>query len=298
MHTIAENVEVGMIVRIPLGLIKPNPNQPRQYFDSLSIDSLADSCLEKQDVHQPILVVKCDDENFVMIVDGERRWRAAGKAGLEKISCLIQPPMSEIDMFVMSAVTNFGREDMSPIEEAYAIKRIMDEKNLNQVEISALIGRGQAQISNMLKYLKLDREIQARVITRKLDKGAALQLATYHPKDQMTMLKILESEVQNRNGRKMHPNEASRFLRGVAEKKGVKAAPSKRGRELATHSDLTVRELLKNISLTQKSLREFNALTPTAIKQAQGVHFLDILQEMKGLTAYLETQIKRVEKMD
>jgi len=78
----------------------------------------------------------------------------------------------------------------------------------------------------------------------------------------------------------------------------VKAAPSKRGRELATHSDLTVRDLLKNISLTQKSLKEFNALSADSIKQAQGVHFLDILQEMKGLVAYLETQIKRVEKLD
>ncbi len=73
MHTQIQKAEVGVIVRLPLVLIKPNPDQPRKYFDPESIESLGDSCRKKQDVHQPILVVKCEGDKFVMIVDGERR---------------------------------------------------------------------------------------------------------------------------------------------------------------------------------------------------------------------------------
>lgn len=290
--------EVGQVVRLPLTLIKPNPNQPRKFFDELSVESLGKSCIDKQDVKQPILVVKCDEDTCVMIVDGERRWRAAKHAGLQAISCLIKPPMSEIDIFVESAVTNFGREDMSPIEEAHALKRIMDEKGLNQSELSALVGKHPAQISNILKYLKLDREIQALVITRKLDKGIGLQLATYQPQHQTQLLKELEGEVGRRGGKKIHPNEASRFLRGVAEKQGLAAAPTKKGRELASHTDLTVRNLLRSLEIFEKSLNEFRKLTVSSIRGVKGSHFLDISRELQRLKSSMDLQIKRLENMD
>ncbi len=211
---------------------------------------------------------------------------------------MIQPPMTELEMFITSAVTNFGREDMSPIEEAHAMQRIITEQGMNQSELAKLVGKHPAQISNMLKYLKLHRDIQALVITRKLDKGVALQLATYKNDDQLALLKTLETEIQQRGGKKIHPNEASRFLRGVAEKKGLGTAPAKRGRELATHSDLTTRNLFKNVELVEKSLREFGALPVKAIKEVKGTHFLDVLQELKRLRKNLDTQIARLDRMD
>jgi ParB family chromosome partitioning protein len=298
MHAMIQKAEVGSIVRLPLILIKPNPDQPRKYFDPLSIESLGHSCRKKEDVEQPILVVKCEGDKYVMIVDGERRWRAANHVGLETISCFIKPPMSSIDMFIASAVTNFGREDMSPIEEAFALKRIMDEKGMNQSELAFLVGKHPAQISNMLKYLKLNREVQSLVITRKLDKGVALQLATYNPGDQISLLKTLEKEVEQRGGKKIHPNEASRFLRGVAEKRGLGTAPANRGRELKSHADLITRSMTKCTEVMQKSLQEFNALSVKSIKEVKGSHFLDVLQELKGLRASIDVQIARLEKMD
>lgn len=298
MHKMIKEAEIGSIVKVPLTLIKPNPDQPRKFFDQLSIESLGQSCAKKDDVEQPILVVKCDDEKSVMIVDGERRWRAAKHAGIESVSCFIKPPMSSIDIFVTSAITNFGRENMSPIEEAFALKRIMDEKKMNQSELSALVGKHPAQISNILKYLKLDREIQAMVVTKKFDKGAALQLASYKKDDQVSLLKALKQEIAQRGGNKIHPNEASRFLRGEAEKRGLGHAPRGRGRELKSHADLTTRNISNNIKSMQKSLNEFEKLSVEAIKDLSGGHFLDIMQDLKGLCQKIENQIARLEKMD
>lgn len=298
MHKLVRQAEIGSVIPLPLALIKPNPDQPRKWFDPLSIESLGASCLKKADVHQPILVVKCDNDSCVMIVDGERRWRAATHVGLEAISCLIQPPMTELEMYMMSAVTNFGREDMSPIEEAHAMQRIMDSQGMSQGELATLVGKHPTQISSLLKYLKLDKEIQALVITRKLDKGVALQLATYKASDQQSLLKTLEMEVAVRGGKRIHPNEASRFLRGVAEKRGLQAAQTKRGRELTTHGDLTVRNLMRNIELTKKSLQELNGLPVKSIKSIKGLHFLDIMQELQQLHKQIEAQISRLNKMD
>lgn len=136
--------------------LKPNPLQPRMRFDEASIDELAQS-IRESGVVQPVLVVQ--EEGHFKIIVGERRWRAAQKAGLKKIPVMIRnlPPEKQLEIAI---IENIHREDLNPLEIALAYQKMSQDLNYTQQEIADKVGKDRTSITNYMRLLKLPQEIQ------------------------------------------------------------------------------------------------------------------------------------------
>ena len=166
-------------------LLKPNPLQPRIKFDEGAIDELAQS-IKETGIVQPVLVVP-DDGQYKIIV-GERRWRAAQKAGLKKIPAMIRNMAPEKQLEI-SMIENIHREDLNPVEIALAYQKMCSEWNYTQQDIAEKVGKDRTSITNYLRLLKLPQEIQESLIEENISMGHArtllalekpdLQLAAY-----------------------------------------------------------------------------------------------------------------------
>lgn len=155
-----------------------NPHQPRKFFDNTALSELADS-IKKHGVIQPIVVNKTG--NKYMIIAGERRYRASKLAGLKEIPTIVKT-YTEKQIKEISLIENLQREDLNPIETAEAMKRLMDEFNLTQEDLSERLGKSRSSIANTLRLLNLAPEVSVLVIDGKLSAGHARALITI-PKD-------------------------------------------------------------------------------------------------------------------
>jgi ParB family chromosome partitioning protein len=152
--------------------LKPNPDQPRQNFDSHSINELSQS-IKESGVLQPVVVVP--EEGYYKIILGERRWRAAQKLGIEKIPALIRKlPMQK--QLEASLIENLQREDLNPIEIANAYKKLTQELSYTQQELAERVGVDRTSVTNFLRLLKLPKEIQDKLADNKLTMGHARAL--------------------------------------------------------------------------------------------------------------------------
>lgn len=161
------------ILFLDLNDIKPNAKQPRKNFDDDKIEELARS-IEAHGVIQPIMV-RPSGEGYE-IVAGERRWRAARKASLKQIPCIIRELSEEQNMLV-AIIENMQREDLNPVEEADAINQMITTFGLTQDEVSKSVGKSRPYITNALRLLKLPGEIQDMLIQGTLTGGHARALA-------------------------------------------------------------------------------------------------------------------------
>lgn len=158
------------IVELKITQIEPNKNQPRRNFDQEKLDILADS-IKEHGLIQPIIVIKRDDGVYT-IVAGERRWRAAKKAGLTSIQAVVKN-YSNQTVTEVALIENLQREDLNPIEEALGYKSLIDEYNLTQDEISKKIGKSRSAIANSLRLLSLEEELQQYIISGEISEGHA-----------------------------------------------------------------------------------------------------------------------------
>jgi len=148
---------------IPLAQLSPNPNQPRHTFDDASLDELADS-IRARGVIQPLLVRPhaAEADRFEIVV-GERRFIAAGRAGLASVPCIVRD-LDERETFILSIAENVAREDLNPIDEAAAYRRMLDEGYAaNQGEVASLIGVHRTRVNHKLRLLDLDPRIQEHI---------------------------------------------------------------------------------------------------------------------------------------
>ena len=139
---------------IDLDRLTPNPRQPRQQIDEGRLEELAQS-IRSHGVIQPILVRLVDGRHE--IVAGERRWRAAQRAGLLKVPIVVRE-VADADLLAVALIENIQREDLNPIEEAQAYRRLADELQLSQEAIAAAVGKDRATIANYLRLLRLPAE--------------------------------------------------------------------------------------------------------------------------------------------
>lgn len=161
------------VLFIDIHKIKPNANQPRRHFDIEKIEELAKS-IEFHGVIQPILVR--ESGLGFEIVAGERRWRAARKAGLKEIPCILRELTEEQNMFI-ALIENMQREDLNDIEEARGIELMIRNYGLTQEEVSKSVGKSRPYISNALRLLKLPKNIQEMVVEGVLTGGHARAIA-------------------------------------------------------------------------------------------------------------------------
>jgi len=158
---------------IEIDQLKPNPLQPRMKFNQESIDELAQS-MKETGVLQPIIVVP--DEDYYKIIVGERRWRAAQKAGLNKIPVLIRHIPKEQQLEI-SLIENIHREELNPLEIALAYQKLIQELNYTQEEVAEKVGKDRTSVTNYLRLLKLPKEVQDQIVDGKISMGHARAIA-------------------------------------------------------------------------------------------------------------------------
>ena len=161
------------VMEIPLGNVDPNRDQPRKRFDEEALKQLSES-IAQSGVIQPIIVYPNDGR--YTIVAGERRWRAARMAGLSAIPAIVRE-YDHIRRMEISLVENIQREDLNPLEEAAAVRRLMDECGLTQESVAARLGRSRPAVANALRLLSLPEPVRALVREGALSAGHARALA-------------------------------------------------------------------------------------------------------------------------
>lgn len=169
--------------------IKPNPNQPRRTFDEETLEELATS-IKELGVVQPLSVRDMGDGTY-QIIAGERRWRAAGRAGLNSVPAYVRSA-SDSEVTEMALIENIQREDLNAIEVALAFRNLIDTYNLTQERLSERLGKNRATIANHLRLLKLPAEIQLGLRDHKLDMGHAKALLSVEdPKLQLKLYNLI-----------------------------------------------------------------------------------------------------------
>jgi ParB family chromosome partitioning protein len=164
--------------------IVPNPSQPRKHFDESKLQELAESVREKG-ILEPLLVRRTD-QGYELIV-GERRWRAAQKAGLREVPVLVKEVEGR-EAFEISLIENLQREDLNPIEEAEAYKHLIDEFNISQDDLSKRIGKDRTTITNTLRLLKLPLEVRNQLLQNRITSGHARALLSLENKEKQKEL--------------------------------------------------------------------------------------------------------------
>jgi len=167
-------VASAALAQIPLDRIAANPYQPRKAFDEKSIDELTRSVRE-HGIVQPLVVSRTSDNRYRLIA-GERRLRAALKAGLQSVPAIIKDLQQESDALQIALIENIQREDLNPIEEANAYHQLHDDFGLTQEEISRRVGKERSTVANFLRLLKLPEPVKQLLASGQLTMGHARAL--------------------------------------------------------------------------------------------------------------------------
>lgn len=160
------------VVFVKIAKVEPNREQPRKNFDEDALLELSES-LKQFGVLQPLLVQ--DKKDYYEIIAGERRWRAAKLAGLKEIPVIIKK-LTEQEIVEISLIENIQRENLNPIEEALAYKRLLNEFNLKQDEVAERVSKSRTAVTNSMRLLKLDERVQQMVIDDMITTGHARAL--------------------------------------------------------------------------------------------------------------------------
>lgn len=199
---VEEKKEPETLVKITM--VEPNRKQPRKNFDEDALQELSES-IRQFGLLQPILVQ--DRKDHYEIIAGERRWRAAKLAGLKEIPVIIRD-YTDQEIVEISLIENIQREDLNPIEEAQAYKRLLTEFNLKQDEVAERVSKSRAAVTNSIRLLKLSDEVQQMVIDDMISTGHARALLAVEDKDEQYNLaqKIFDEKLSVRDVEKLVKN--------------------------------------------------------------------------------------------
>lgn len=182
--TIANDDKNTQETLVKITMVEPNRKQPRKNFDEDTLQELSDS-IKQVGLIQPILVQ--DRKDHYEIIAGERRWRAAKIAGLKEIPVIIRN-YSEQEVMEISLIENIQREDLNPIEEAQAFKRLLTEFNLKQDEVAERVSKSRTAVTNSLRLLKLGDRVQQMVIDDMISTGHARALLSIEDEEEQYLL--------------------------------------------------------------------------------------------------------------
>lgn len=171
--------EKNKVINVDINQVSPDKDQPRKSFDEEKLEQLACS-IREHGIIQPILVRK--ENNYYKIIAGERRWRAARLAGLKKIP-ILEKVLDKKQTMEISLIENLQREDLNPVEEARAYKRLMDEFNITQEEIASRIGKSRPTISNTMRLLSLDSRVLNYLVDGTLSEGHGKTIVSIESND-------------------------------------------------------------------------------------------------------------------
>lgn len=228
-----ENTEANdneKIKKVDISLIEPNKEQPRREFDTNKLTELAES-IEKHGVIQPI-IVRRKDKGYELVA-GERRWRAAKKAGFKEVPCIVRE-LEQLQSTEIALIENIQREDLNPIEEALAYNSLIEKHNMTQEKVSEVVGKSRSYITNIVRLLNLDDRVRTFILNGKLTSGHGRTLLGIDNKDiQYKLAKtIIDKKIsvreteklvkqigkdKNRKVRKNNSNDYDPILSGIEE---------------------------------------------------------------------------------
>lgn len=198
----AENVkeETGEIM-VKINQVEPNRDQPRKDFDEDSLMELADS-IKQFGILQPLIVKKKKD--YYEIIAGERRWRAAKIAGIKEVPIIVKE-YTDQEIVEISLIENIQRENLNPIEEAMAFKRLLEEFNLKQDEVAERVSKSRTAVTNSMRLLKLSKKVQQMIIDDMISTGHARALLAIEDEEQQYILanKIFDEKLSVRETEKL-----------------------------------------------------------------------------------------------
>jgi len=260
----SEPAESESLVEVPIDQIEVNPNQPRKVFDFTALDELAAS-IRASGVIQPIIVRRFG--GAYQLIAGERRWRAARQAGLERIPAIVREA-TDAQSIELALVENLLREDLNPIEAAQAYQKLLAEFNWTQEELAQRIGKDRTSIANCLRLLRLPEDIQADLRSGRLTMGhARALLALTSIAEQLR----LRDEILAHDWSVRTTEDSIRAKESLAEARGL---PAKKGRrrsaELAALEEALQRGLMTRVRIIGNERRgkiEVGYATPDELER-------------------------------
>ena len=197
-----EKVEIKKIEEyVDINKVEPNKDQPRKSFNEDSLIELSES-IKQHGIVQPLVVAKKDD--YFEIIAGERRWRAAKKAGLKEVPVVVKD-YSPQEIMEIALIENIQREDLNPVEEAMAYQRLIKEYDLKQDEVAERVSKSRTAITNSIRLLKLDERVQNMLIQESISSGHARALLGIddQEKQNTTAQKIFDEKLSVRETEKL-----------------------------------------------------------------------------------------------
>ena len=202
---------------VPVGLISPNPDQPRKRFDEAALERLAES-LKRSGVIQPLVLRPLADGRYELIA-GERRWRAAKAAGLTEVPAVLRSE-DQSKSLQIAVIENMAREDLNPIEEAHACAALVEQLGLSREEVAGEVGRSRSAVSNLIRLLDLPDQSIAAIESGELSEGHGRALLLAKNQDERRRL------TREAIDKGMSVRELERRARGGEPARKLKAVPS------------------------------------------------------------------------
>lgn len=231
------------LVEIPVQQITTNPNQPRKMFDSESLRELTAS-IRASGVIQPVVVRRVD--GAYQLIAGERRWRAARQAGLERIPAIVRDA-TDVESLEIALVENLLREDLNPMEEAEAYQKLLGQFGWTQEQLAQRVGRDRSSIANALRLLRLPEPIQADLRGGRLTMGHALALLSLTSEaDQLR----LREEILAHSWSVRATEQSARAVEAASGTPRRPKAARKRSPELVAMEDALQRALMTRVRIT------------------------------------------------
>ncbi len=236
--------DVSRETMLPISKVEPNRDQPRRAFDEAALEELAES-IKIHGIIQPLIV--CKREKTYEIIAGERRWRAAMKAGLKTVPVLIRD-YSEQELYEVALIENLQRENLNAIEEAVAYRKLIEEYSLTQEQVAERVSKNRTTVTNALRLLKLEDRVQEMLINNEISAGHA-----------RTLLSIADPEMQIASAEKivkegMSVREAEAYVRKlltpVKDKKPQKKESAAVARAYARYEEKLKQALGTKVAIT------------------------------------------------
>jgi len=240
----SENVlsESSAISELKINEIEPNKEQPRKQFDQEKLKGLADS-IKQHGVVQPIIVKK--NENGYSIIAGERRWRAAKIAGLKTIPAIIKD-LTTREIMEIALIENIQREDLNPVEEAEAYKKLIDEHGLTQEALSNVVGKSRAAIANSIRLLTLSEAVKEMLVNDLLTPGHARTLITIEDEEKQNRL---ANTIVEKN---LNVRETEKLIKNLTAEKKKRKSPDRDA------NIIDIEEKLKSVLGTKVDLQHYS----------------------------------------
>jgi ParB family chromosome partitioning protein len=251
----------------PLEKLTPQQSQPRQHFDSTALDELASSIRERG-VIQPLVVRRLAHSDRFEIVVGERRWRAAQRAGLREVLCVVRD-VSAGEAFELALIENVQREDLNPIEFAEGAERLIQEHGYTQESLAQRLGKDRSTVANALRLLRLPAAVRAAVIEGQLSEGHARALLGVPDDTQMgrladrvirARLSVRQTEALVRAAKRSAGGQPSRSRGSHAKTPAVRDLEARLQRKLGTKCEVRDHDGKGQILISYSSWDELDRL--------------------------------------